>query len=683
MTYGGGVMAGDGLFEILFENMTSGAAVYEVKNDGLYGCDYIIKDFNKVSRDIENVTRKEVIGKSLFDLRPTIDEYGLIEVFRQVWKTGVPAKFPSKQYIDENYSNWYENQVFKLPTGEIVAMYNDVTEKELGIIEINKKNQMLNELIENAPYGVFITDGSGRYKEVNRKACDQTGYTKEELLKMTVRNLLVNDKAGSNDNDFSNLKVNGHISVNKEFVTKNKEIRKWNLNAVKISDNTLMAFTRDITYEEKLREKIKETAEEYQALFDNSALGIGYFTLEGKIIWFNKHAAANVGGKPDDFKGKTLYDIFSKKDADNYTKRLKSTLISGETISYEDDIELPIGKMTFYSTYNCIHNRDGKLLGIQIISQDITEIKKAEHAIAQSQREYRVLFEEAPLGYQSLDVNGDFIAVNKAWLEMLGYSMDEVIGHNFSEFLHPGYIPLFHENFPNFKKVGSTCAIFSMRKKDGEYITIRFDGKIVYGENGEFIKTQCMLQDVTYSQKMEKQLKESENKFRNMFEDAPMGYQMLDENGVFLDVNKTWLEIFKYEKNEIIGTNIKPLVSPGCHANLKEYIDGLKQRDRAETELEVIRKSGDKAIVRYYGRSIKDSEGRFLRTMGLVQDITDIKKLELANMGMEAQLRNQQKLESIGVLAGGVAHEINNPINGIMNYGQLILDTIGGKRGKF
>ncbi|MBN1624400.1 MAG: PAS domain-containing protein, partial [Clostridia bacterium] len=199
-------MVDNGLFSFIFENMVSGAAIYEVKNDGLYGRDYIIKDFNKISRDIENVTREEVIGKSLFDLRPTIDEYGLIEVFRRVWKTGEPAKFPSKQYVDESYSNWYENHVFKLPTGEIVAMYNDVTEKELGMIEINKKNQLLKEVIENAPYGVFIVDGSGRYKEVNKKACEQTGYTRKELGKMNVSDLLVTDPSGNRDNDFRYLK---------------------------------------------------------------------------------------------------------------------------------------------------------------------------------------------------------------------------------------------------------------------------------------------------------------------------------------------------------------------------------------------------------------------------------------------------------------------------------------------
>ena len=112
----------EGLLRALFENMTSGAAIYKVINDGSKGSDYIIRDFNVAGLRIEGKQKDEVIGKSLFDLRPTIDQYGLIPIFQKVWQTGEPGYFPSSIYVDEKYSNWYENMVVKLPTGEIVAI---------------------------------------------------------------------------------------------------------------------------------------------------------------------------------------------------------------------------------------------------------------------------------------------------------------------------------------------------------------------------------------------------------------------------------------------------------------------------------------------------------------------------------------------------------------------------------
>ena len=95
-------------YQKLFEHLTSGCAIYRVINDGKYGKDYIIEAFNKRSLEIENMTAEEVVGKSLFDLRPNIDEYGLIDIFRQVWVTGESMHYPSRIYTDDNYSNFYE-----------------------------------------------------------------------------------------------------------------------------------------------------------------------------------------------------------------------------------------------------------------------------------------------------------------------------------------------------------------------------------------------------------------------------------------------------------------------------------------------------------------------------------------------------------------------------------------------
>jgi diguanylate cyclase (GGDEF)-like protein/PAS domain S-box-containing protein/putative nucleotidyltransferase with HDIG domain len=117
-------------FQSLFGEMSSGCAIYEVLNNGEHGSDYIIKDFNKAALKAEGKTKEEVLGKSLYDLRPNIDEFGLIPVFQSVWLTGEPAYYPTHFYVDERFSNWYENRVYKLPTGEIVALFDDVTERK-------------------------------------------------------------------------------------------------------------------------------------------------------------------------------------------------------------------------------------------------------------------------------------------------------------------------------------------------------------------------------------------------------------------------------------------------------------------------------------------------------------------------------------------------------------------------
>lgn len=145
-------------FQSLFNEMTTGAAVYKVMHDGQHGKDYIIQDFNHAALEAEGKTREEVLGRSLHDLRPNIDDYGLIPVFQKVWKTGEPACFPTKMYVDEKFSNWYENHVFKLPSGEIVAIFEDVTEKVRSEDVIRKQNELFTSLLKLLPVGVLMVD---------------------------------------------------------------------------------------------------------------------------------------------------------------------------------------------------------------------------------------------------------------------------------------------------------------------------------------------------------------------------------------------------------------------------------------------------------------------------------------------------------------------------------------------
>lgn len=145
-------------FQSLFNEMSAGAAIYKVINDGQYGKDYIIRDFNKAALKAEGKEKEEVLGKSLYDLRPKIDEYGLIPVFQNVWKTGEAAYYPSKIYVDEKFSNWYENRVYKLPSGEIVAIFQDVTEKSLAEEALKKQNDLFSSLLKILPVGVFMVD---------------------------------------------------------------------------------------------------------------------------------------------------------------------------------------------------------------------------------------------------------------------------------------------------------------------------------------------------------------------------------------------------------------------------------------------------------------------------------------------------------------------------------------------
>ncbi len=115
------------VFRELFDNISSGVAVYESINNGK---DFLVKDINKAGEEINNVNKKEIIDKKITDIFPGIKELGLINVLQRVWKTGKSEHHPLSLYKDKKITNWVENYVYKLPSGLIVAIFDDVSEQE-------------------------------------------------------------------------------------------------------------------------------------------------------------------------------------------------------------------------------------------------------------------------------------------------------------------------------------------------------------------------------------------------------------------------------------------------------------------------------------------------------------------------------------------------------------------------
>ena len=114
-------------FRELFNNMSSGVAVYVAKNDGE---DFIFKDVNRAGERISEIVRERVLNRSLIEVFPGVKEMGLLAVLQEVWRTGVPQHHPVSLYKDERIQQWMENHVYKLPSGEIVTVYDDITERK-------------------------------------------------------------------------------------------------------------------------------------------------------------------------------------------------------------------------------------------------------------------------------------------------------------------------------------------------------------------------------------------------------------------------------------------------------------------------------------------------------------------------------------------------------------------------
>jgi PAS domain S-box-containing protein len=138
-----------------------------------------------------------------------------------------------------------------------------------------------------------------------------------------------------------------------------------------------------------------------------------------------------------------------------------------------------------------------------------------------SEEKFRMLFVNAPLAYQSLDKLGNIIDVNQVWLDSLGYSREEVIDHPFTAFTVPVFREDFQTCFLNCKQEGVIENLeFEMVHKNGHKIVVSFNGKVQYDSNGKFQRAHCIFQDITESKKKEKALRESDKRFKDIFDKA-------------------------------------------------------------------------------------------------------------------------------------------------------------------
>lgn len=181
--------------------------------------------------------------------------------------------------------------------------------------------------------------------------------------------------------------------------------------------------------------------------------------------------------------------------------------------------------------------------------------------LQQSEERFRVLFEQAPMGYQSLDAEGRFIEVNQAWLETLGYLREEVIGKWFGEFLPPEFVEVFRERFSLFKATGHSRSEIQMLRKDGERRFVAFEGRIARGPDGGFKQTHCILQDITERKRAEEAERASELRLQGVLESTADGILAVDNDGKVIKANSRFAEMWRIPESVLESRDDKDLLA--------------------------------------------------------------------------------------------------------------------------
>lgn len=162
-------------FRELFNTMHSAVAIYEVRGEGE---DFVFRNVNRSLERIEGMDRHELLGKSVREVFPAAEEFGLLEALRRVWRSGEAEHKAADLYRDERVVSWRESDIFRLPSGEVVTVYDDVSER----MEALEKLKLDAKVFAESAEGIMVTDGGMRIISVNRMFSEITGYSEEEAL---------------------------------------------------------------------------------------------------------------------------------------------------------------------------------------------------------------------------------------------------------------------------------------------------------------------------------------------------------------------------------------------------------------------------------------------------------------------------------------------------------------------
>jgi len=168
-------------FKVLFENVCSGVAIYEALNDGE---DFVFVDFNPAAEQIDNIKKEELIGKSVTEAFPGIRQFGLLDVFRRVYKTGTPEHHPVSVYKDDRVAGWRENYVYRLPSRQIVAVYDDVSTRKRTELVARMTDQCFRAIADYTYDWEVWVGPPGHVLWTNPAVKRLTGYSIKEIMAM-------------------------------------------------------------------------------------------------------------------------------------------------------------------------------------------------------------------------------------------------------------------------------------------------------------------------------------------------------------------------------------------------------------------------------------------------------------------------------------------------------------------
>lgn len=497
----------------LFDCLEIGVAVYGTTDRGRT---FFYKDLNRAGERLDDVIRPNVIGRSVTEVFPEIEGSGLLDAFRRVWESGSPERYPATLYRDERISGWRRNDVYRSPSGDIISVFEDVTEQvamersRAAMLQIARETALTSDLQEtyksihrilgelipidnifiaihdqaadeiSFPYFIDLHDPKPEPRKAGR------GVT--EYVLRTGRPLLASAKDLGDMADRGELDIFGSLPVCWLGVPLQVKGRSIGVLALQSYDEKVRYTERDrdtlsfvssqvaMAIERKNAERLlKESEEKYRTFVEKASDGIAIIQ-DGVVKYSNPKLLEMVRYDPAEIVGRSFTDFVCDEDVpkllDRYMRRMRGEQVPS---TYDAMVKAAGGECIHVELNTSVVDYEGRPADFVIV-RDMTERIKVQEALALSERKYRTIFETTGTAMVMIEEDMTISLANEEFSRMTGYSKEEIEGRMRSvDFVSRGEMEMI-QRYHRLKREGPMAAPqgyeLKVRRKDGETRTV-------------------------------------------------------------------------------------------------------------------------------------------------------------------------------------------------------------------
>jgi PAS domain S-box-containing protein len=541
----------------------------------------------------------------------------------------------------------------------IVGIARDITQRKRLEDELKESERKYRELFELMPDMVLILDLNGNILEVNSAAERMTGYSREELLKMNIRQIDIEEGDERVDERIKQLLERGFAEFEVKHRRKDGTVYDVDVHA-KLIDyrgrKAIMAVDRDISERKKMVEELKK----YERFYKNAQDMFFIIDKNGKFVDVNPKFAEMLGYDVNELIKHTSKKITYHEDL-NRVKDFFARILNGESLRGEFRAVAKDGRILWFELVEWPVYDNGKVIEVEGIVRDITERKRLEEELKKSEEKYRLIVENSRDIIFAVNPNGIATYVSPSVERIMGYKSGELIGNSVFEYIHPEDLDSVKSEFFNVvSKKRQGKVVHRIKRQDGEWIFVESVGAPMFDEDGSFIGSVIVTRDVTERIELEQKLISSEAKHKEtaellqrIIDLAPIAITGWDKEYKINMWNKTAENMFGWKAEEVMGKDLFEIQVPEYEKeNVRKAITEVMETGISNKNInEDITKDGKRLICEWYNMAVKDAEGNIIGGISLGIDLTE-------RIKMEEELKRLNKLlVTINEISKLIVHE--------------------------